>query len=172
MSVTHSHQNSLSRSERCFSCKFQSSVGNRRIRDRENSERSLWGGNLWHWQCQKLGGVSGGKKINDPRQYIFHSHYTPKVKYVICSCSCSVTCKMCLDLACKHCRGAHERCMEPLERYKEFRDIKDIWQINQDANLTGCHWEFSNENGLNNWRGRGNISSMRGALENVLPSFF
>lgn len=80
---------------------------------------------------------------------------------------------MCLDLACcKHCRGAHERCMEPLERYKEFRDIKDIWQINQDANLTGCHWEFSNENGLNNWRGRGNISSMRRVLKNALPSNF
>lgn len=35
--------------------------------------------------------------------------------------------------------------MMPLEMYKEFRDIKDIWQINHDANLTGCHWEFSNE---------------------------
>lgn len=79
--------------------------------------------------------------------------------------SITKTCKMCLDPLWTPMERRHEWCILPLEIYKEFRDIKDIWQINQDANLTGCHWDFSSENRLNYLMRRRNILWMSRGVE-------
>lgn len=81
----------------------------KKIGERVRRESSLWGGNSTLTSPKNLVEWGGGKKINDTRQWIFYPCYTPKVKYV--SCSCSMMCKMCLDLTCKHCWGAYKRCM-------------------------------------------------------------